>query len=104
MSEQWFDAVALDALPEDDVSAVAVAGLDLAFFKVGGDVFATANICTHGHARLCDGFFEDFEIECPLHHGRFDVRNGKAMCAPLTEGLRTLPIKIDNGRVFVAID
>ncbi|SNT38160.1 naphthalene 1,2-dioxygenase system ferredoxin subunit [Noviherbaspirillum humi] len=101
MTQNWIDALAADDVPQDDVIGVDVAGRDIALYGMDGEVFATDNICTHGHARLCDGFLEDGEIECPLHQGRFDVRSGKAMCAPLTEDIRSYPVKIENGRVFV---
>jgi naphthalene 1,2-dioxygenase system ferredoxin subunit len=101
MTQNWIDAAAADAVPEEDVIAVAIAGKEVALYGVDGEVYATDNICTHGHARLCDGFLEGTEIECPLHQGKFDVRTGKAMCAPLTEDIRTYPVKIENGRVYV---
>jgi naphthalene 1,2-dioxygenase system ferredoxin subunit len=100
----WIDAVAAEELPADDVIGVQVAGRDLAFYTVGDDVFATDNICTHGHARLCDGFLDGHEIECPLHQGKFDVRDGRPTCEPVTEGLRSYPVKIEGSRVFVQID
>lgn len=103
MSEQWIDSCSLDDIPEDDVIGVQVQGRDIAFYRIDDDVFATDNICTHGHARLCDGFLEGHEIECPLHQGRFDIRNGKAMCEPLTENIRTYPVKIEERRVYVAL-
>lgn len=101
MTQQWIDVAAEDAVPDEDVVALAVQGRELAFYASEGEIFATDNICTHGQARLCDGFFEGGEIECPLHQGRFNVRSGKAMCAPLTQDLRVYPVKIENGRVFV---
>ncbi len=100
----WVDAVAADELPSDDVTGINVAGRDIAIYTVGDDVYATDNICTHGHARLCDGFLEGHEIECPLHQGRFDVRDGKPLCDPVTEALRRYPVKVEGGRVFVQID
>jgi len=36
-----------------------------------------------------DGFLDGHEIECPLHQGKFDVRDGKPTCAPVTEALRS---------------
>ena len=79
-------------------------GRDIALYGTEDGIHATDNICTHGHARLCDGFLEGHEIECPLHQGRFDVRSGKAMCAPLTEDLRSYPVKIEDGRVYLAFE
>jgi naphthalene 1,2-dioxygenase system ferredoxin subunit len=100
----WIDALAASDLPTDDVIGVPVAGRDIALYTVSGEVFATDNICTHGQARLCDGFLDGHEIECPLHQGKFDVRDGRPTCEPVTEGLRSYPVKIEGQRVFVQID
>lgn len=102
--ETWVDALAAEALPEDDVIGVAVAGRDIALYTVGGELYATDNICTHGQARLCDGFLDGHEIECPLHQGRFDVRNGRPLCEPVTEPVRSYPVRIDGSRVVLRID
>ncbi|SDC69767.1 naphthalene 1,2-dioxygenase system ferredoxin subunit [Cupriavidus sp. YR651] len=101
MSETWMEATSVDNVPADDVAAFAVQGRDIALYSVDGEIYATDNICTHGHARLCDGFLDGHEIECPLHQGKFDVRNGAALCAPLTENIRSYPVRIEGGKVFV---
>ncbi len=101
MSNNWIDVTSAEDIPDDDVVGIDVAGKSIALYQVDGEIYATDNICTHGNARLCDGFLEGHEIECPLHQGKFDIRNGKAMCAPLTEDVRTYPVKIDGSRVFV---
>ena len=101
MANNWLDVVAFDDVPEDDVLGVDAAGKDLALYSVEGQVYATDNICTHGHARLCDGFLEGFEIECPLHQGKFDIRDGRPTCEPVTVPVRSYPVKIEGGRVFV---
>lgn len=105
MSEttSWIDALATEDLPADDVIGVAVAGKDIAVYTVGADVFATDNLCTHGNARLCDGFLDGHEIECPLHQGKFDVRDGRPACDPVTEPLRTYPVRIEGSRVFIQV-
>ncbi|MDM0034355.1 non-heme iron oxygenase ferredoxin subunit [Variovorax sp. J22P271] len=100
----WIEAVDEDGVPDDDVVGVQVAGRDLAFYKVDGSVYATDNICTHGHARLCDGFLDGFEIECPLHQGKFDIRSGRGTCAPVTEDIRSYPVRIEGGRVYLQLE
>ncbi len=101
---KWIDATALEEVPEDDVIGVFVGDRDIALYNAGGEIFATDNICTHGHARLCEGFLEGHEIECPLHQGKFDIRTGAPTCAPVTEAIRSYPIRIEGGRVFLALD
>lgn len=104
MSENWTDAAAVDDVPEGDVIGVKVAGRDIALYEVDGGIYATDNVCTHGQARMSDGFLDGREIECPLHQGKFDVCTGQALCAPLTENIRTYPVKIDNMRVMLRLD
>jgi naphthalene 1,2-dioxygenase system ferredoxin subunit len=105
MSESnWVDAVAADALRGDDVIGIDVAGRDIAIYRIGDEFYATDNVCTHGQARLCDGFLLGHEIECPLHQGRFDVRDGHATCEPAEEPLRSYPVKIEGQRVWLRLD
>ncbi|MEI6484345.1 MAG: non-heme iron oxygenase ferredoxin subunit [Betaproteobacteria bacterium] len=101
MSENWIYVLALESVPEGDVTSVNVGGQEIALYEVEGEVFATDNFCTHGAARMSDGFLEGREIECPLHQGRFDVCTGKAMCAPLSQDIRVYPVRIENKRVLV---
>jgi naphthalene 1,2-dioxygenase system ferredoxin subunit len=100
----WIDVAASDDVPEDDVIGIIVAGRGIALYSVDGMIYATDDLCTHGAARLCDGFLEGYAIECPLHQGRFDIRSGKALAAPLTDDIKTYPVRTENGRVFLAFD
>jgi naphthalene 1,2-dioxygenase system ferredoxin subunit len=100
----WIDALSADELPNDDVIGLVVGGRDIALYTVGDAVYATDNICTHGQARLCDGFLDGYEIECPLHQGKFDVRDGKPLCEPVTDALRSHEVKLEGGRVYLKLD
>lgn len=104
MRNEWIDVIDRDVVCADGLAGVYVEGHDIALFAVGNEIFATDNRCTHGEARLSDGFLLDDEIECPLHQGRFSVRSGMAMCAPVTGCIRTYPVKIEAGRVFLQVE
>ena len=66
MNMNWIDAASKSDVPEEDVIGVDVAGRDIALYSVEGEIYATDNICTHGHARLCDGFLEGHALEAQL--------------------------------------
>ena len=100
----WIVVASLDDFAASDAIAIESSGREIAIFLVNGAVFATANRCTHGDAKLCEGFLEGHEIECPLHQGRFDVRSGQPTCAPATEAVRSYPVKVEGGRVWLALD
>lgn len=77
-------------------------GLELAIYLIGGNVFATDDECTHSKASLADmGDLDGFVIECSLHLGAFDVRTGEVVSAPCTKPLRTYPVEVRDGRVWV---
>jgi naphthalene 1,2-dioxygenase system ferredoxin subunit len=103
MEKQWIKVIELSDVPDNDVKAVNANGREIAIYGVDGSVYATDNICTHGNARLCDGFLDGHEIECPLHQGKFDVRTGKAICEPLTTDVLSYPTRIEEGAVYVEI-
>ena len=100
---RWVRAAARSELVQDDVVAVEVEGRELALYCVGDEVLATDNLCTHGNARLSEGFLIDDCIECPLHQGQFDVRTGRPMCEPVTEAVRTYPVRVADGDVEVGL-
>lgn len=101
MSDNWILAASLADLPEDDVIGMDVNGRDIALYRTEEGIFASDNRCSHGNARLSDGFLEDGEIECPLHQGRFCIKTGNAMCSPLTEGVTIYPVQIEGEKVYL---
>jgi phenylpropionate dioxygenase-like ring-hydroxylating dioxygenase large terminal subunit len=100
----WQRVASLSEIAVDGVLSVEVDGSSVALYRLANEVFATAGICTHAMAVLSDGFVEDGKIECPLHQGQFDIRSGKALCAPATEDLRTYAVKLEGDDVFIDME
>jgi naphthalene 1,2-dioxygenase system ferredoxin subunit len=103
MDTQWTDLMPIDDTFEGEVVRIETANLNLAIYNVNGTIFCSDNICTHGNAQLSDGFLEGHEIECPFHQGRFDVRDGRVTCEPASKDMKTYPIKVEDGRVWVSL-
>ena len=107
MSEQaaieWHRVAKASEVGEDEPRAVRVGDDIVAIYNVGGAFYATDDVCTHEFASLSEGYVEGDVIECPLHAGRFHIPSGKAMSAPVTEDLRTYPVKVEDGDVYVGI-
>ena len=99
----WQLVASASDIKPDEPKKYKVAGEEIALYNVDGDIYCTDNICTHAYASMADGFQEGAEIECPLHEGRFNIKTGEALCAPLTEDLKTFEVKIEDGDVFVKI-
>ncbi|CAH2802976.1 MAG: Ferredoxin subunits of nitrite reductase and ring-hydroxylating dioxygenases [uncultured Paraburkholderia sp.] len=88
-------------LVEDEPLAVTLGEEQIALYLLDGEVYATHNVCTRQYALLSDGYVEDGCIECPLHQGKFDIKTGAAMCAPVTQGVRVYPVHIEGDAVMI---
>lgn len=99
----WHEVAAQSAVAEDEPIRVYVDKDEIAIFNVGGEIFATGNICTHAMASMHDGIQEGEIIECPLHDGKFNVKTGAALCPPVSEPLPTYEVKIEDGKIFVKV-
>ena len=88
----------LDEVDEDEPFRAEIDGLGYAVFRVGGMIFVTADLCTHGPGLLSEGHVEDFQVICPFHQGAFDIRTGAATRAPCEHPIRTwTPVIVDGG-------
>jgi naphthalene 1,2-dioxygenase ferredoxin component len=107
MSERkgdWVRAAARGDLALGEVIGVDVSGSSIAIYDCEGELFATANICTHAYACLSDGWLDGATIECPLHAARFDVRTGRVLDPPATEDLKIYPVRVVDGEIQVKLD
>src|SRR5262245_39007855 len=80
-----------------------LSGKELAGYRVGDDVYALEDVCSHAYALLSDGFVEGDTVECPLHQAIFHIPSGKCMAAPADSDLATFPVKIEGEDVLVDV-
>ena len=104
MSDTWIKVCAADEIDEEDVILFDHAGRTFAIYRSPEDTFhATDGLCTHEKIHLADGLVMDNIIECPKHNGRFNYKTGEAKGAPVCVDLRTYPVKVEDGTVFIAL-
>jgi 3-phenylpropionate/trans-cinnamate dioxygenase ferredoxin subunit len=98
----WIEACGQDDIDEEDVIRFDHGGVTIAVYRLEDDrFFATSGLCTHENVHLADGLVMGRIIECPKHNGRFDIPSGQAKGAPACINLKTYPVKLEAGRVFV---
>jgi 3-phenylpropionate/trans-cinnamate dioxygenase ferredoxin subunit len=100
----WTKVATVEELPTDGGLRVELAGLGIALFKVGSDVYAIGDRCSHAEASLSEGeLFED-EVECPLHGAVFDVTTGEAKTLPATAPVPSYSVKVDGEDVLLEVE
>ncbi len=69
-------------------------GESICVARIGDEVFAIGDTCSHSDASLSEGDITDYKIECWLHGAEFDLRSGEALAPPAV-----MPVQKYSGRV-----
>lgn len=92
----------LDDLADREALAVEVEGEPIAIVRVGDEVHAVHNICSHEFYELApEGWVEEACIECALHGSRFDLATGDPSGLPATEPIPVYACEVRDGGVYV---
>ncbi len=102
MSE-WIEVPDGGSMAEGTMIPATALGKRLIVYRTGKGYFATDRRCTHQAADLMRGYFDEDIIECPVHQGRFNICTGAALSAPASTPLKTYPVKIEAGKLFVEV-
>jgi len=100
----WTYAADVEAIAAGEaVRVVTEKGLPLAVFNVDGEFLCTTDTCTHEDSSLSDGYIDGDTVECGFHFARFSLRTGAVLCPPALLPLKTFPVKVEDGKVFVDV-
>ena len=78
------------------MKAVEVDGQKVCVANVEGKYYAIGNVCTHVGGPLDEGILEGYEVECPWHGSKFDLRTGKQTRPPAMRPEPTYEVKVDD--------
>ncbi len=76
----------------------------IAVYNIDGQWYAIEDRCTHDDGELAGGERHGFEIECPRHGARFDLRSGVALCAPAYLPVATFPVRVEGDVIWTRDD
>lgn len=76
-------------------------GESICVARIGNDVFAIGDVCSHSDASLSEGDITDFKIECWLHGAEFDLRTGEALTPPAVAPVKSYSVTVDGDSVTV---
>lgn len=107
VSEDGFRRVASVAeLPEGELRTVDLPGGRIALARIGGEVLAFDDACTHAGCSLAEGSLDGAEecVVCPCHGAAFDLRTGEPVDGPATDPLRVHEARVVDDWVEVRVD
>jgi 3-phenylpropionate/trans-cinnamate dioxygenase ferredoxin subunit len=96
-------ACALADVPDQGAFAVEIEDTPVVVARIGEEVFALRDVCSHAEVALSEGEVYDHTIECWLHGSCFDLRTGKPTNPPATQPVPTYRVKIEGDDVYVSL-
>ena len=112
-NENWLEVSDESGIEVEDIVRFDHDDKSYCVYKLEDGYYATDGYCTHETVHLEDGLDEtvhledglvvDDEIECPMHQGIFKIKTGEAISPPACVDLKTYPVKVDNGKIFIKI-
>ena len=100
---KFYQIADLSELGNGEKLYVEIGDLELVVFNIAGEIFAIGDVCTHDGAPLGEGEIEEFEVICPRHGARFNIRSGKATELPAVEDIPAFPVRMINNQIEVGV-
>ena len=96
----------LNDLAPDSARRVEVDGHPVAVVRIGDDVYAIGDTCSHAEVSLSEGWVEpdDCAIECVAHGAMFDLETGEPLSLPATRAVPVYEVSVVDGVVVLTLD
>jgi|SRR5215216_3940143 glycine betaine catabolism B len=91
-------------IQSSQMKAVDVNGETICVANFEGKYYAIGNVCTHMGGPLVEGKLEGFEVECPWHGSKFDIRTGKGVRPPAMREEPTYEVTVEDNNVLIKIE
>ncbi|OYY45571.1 MAG: non-heme iron oxygenase ferredoxin subunit [Gallionellales bacterium 35-53-114] len=99
--EGYIAVAAADELKPAQMKRVVAQGKRLLLCNSAGTLYCVDEMCSHEDYSLYLGCIKDGKIKCSLHGSYFDLASGQPACEPADEAIRTYPVKVENGQVWI---
>jgi len=103
MGEDLIKIGEIKDIQSSQMKAVDVNGERICVANVEGKYYAIGNVCTHMGGPLAEGKLEGFEVECPWHGSKFDIRTGRVVKPPAMREEPTYEVKVEDNNVLIKI-
>ena len=101
MSEDFVNVVESKDIGASTMKAVDVAGEKVCIVNIEGNYYAIGNVFTRMGGPLNEGTLEGFEVQCPWHGSKFDVRTGEPTKPPARQAVSSYEVKIQDNNILV---
>ena len=99
----YYDIAGVDELPAGERLFIEIGELPIVVFNIAGEFYAIADVCSHDDGPVGDGELEGYEVKCPRHGARFDVRTGEVLSLPAVVDIPAYPVRLEEGQIQIGV-
>jgi glycine betaine catabolism B len=88
-------------LQEGGLMKVEFLGKPVLLSMVNGKVYAIDAVCSHEGGPLEEGTLDGYEVQCPWHGSKFDVRTGEVRNPPADTPQLAYEVKVDDDKILI---
>ena len=105
MGHRFERACRLDEIKPGTARRVDIGSHRIALVRIGDDVYALGDRCSHADFSLSEGdvWEDELEIECPKHGSTFSLRTGKPQTLPATKPVPTYRVEVRGDDVYIGV-
>jgi len=100
---EFIQIAPLTDLPSGGRLFVELDGRPIVVFNLAATLFAIGDVCSHDNGPVGDGDLDEYEVICPRHGARFDIRTGQTMGLPAVIDIPAYPVRVVEGKIEVGI-
>jgi 3-phenylpropionate/trans-cinnamate dioxygenase ferredoxin subunit len=100
---EFINVCSVEDLSEGGRLFIDIDDLQIVILNIRGQFYAIADLCSHDDGPVGEGILEGYEIICPRHGARFDVRNGQVLALPAFVDIPSYPVRIIDSQVEVGL-
>lgn len=93
-----------ERLEKKQILRVAIGGYVAMIAKLGEEIYAVQDFCTHRSGPLSEGQVCEGQVQCPWHNSRFDLKTGKVTQGPAKVELKTFPVRVKENEIQLGIE
>lgn len=100
---EYIAIASVEDLPNGERLFVEIDNESIVVFNIAGGYYAIGDVCSHDNGPLGDGDLDGYDVQCPRHGAKFDVRTGKVRSLPAVEDIPAYPVRVVDGQIEIGV-
>ncbi len=100
---EYIEIAQADEIANGERMFLEIDGRPIVVFRIADDYYAIADVCSHDDGPVGEGDLVGYDITCPRHGARFDVRNGKVLSLPAYQDIPAYPVRLVDGKLELGL-